>query len=177
MYKSPDETIERLIQQNKLFQQRYKNEAAHHVKGQSPKIAILTCADSRVVPEFIFNVSIGELFVVRLAGNIAVDETVIASLEYAVEHLKVSHLIVLGHSYCGAVKATEQSPDSESLLLREIKESFGLDESNHMQANLNRQLQMLPKRSTTIQKALSDGSLHLVGAIYYVEDGHVEFIS
>ena len=175
MQKQMDETIEKLLKQNKEYKQKYKDVFAHHIEGQSPKIAILTCADSRVIPEFIFNASIGEFFVVRIAGNISVDKTVLASLEYAVEHLHITHLIILAHTYCGAVKAAEQSPNSNNLLLTEIQDSFCLDDKNHVQANLKRQLQMLPKRSKVIQNALSTGSLKLIGAIYYLEDGSVRF--
>ena len=162
-----DEILEELIRKNTEFQKQYKDESAQHVEGQSPKIAILSCADSRVVPEFIFNVPIGDLFVVRIAGNIAVDETVIASLEYAVDHLHISHLIILAHSQCGAVNAAEcAEDDSESLLLSEIQKSFSLDE-NHILANLQRQLSLLPRRSKRIEKALNEKSLKLVGAFYH----------
>lgn len=176
MQTQTDEIIEQLQQKNKQYQHEYKDIFAQHVKGQSPKIAVLTCADSRVIPEFIFNAPIGELFVVRIAGNIAIDETVIASLEYAVDHLNISHLIILGHTHCGAVKAAEETPGSESLLLKEIQDSFCLDETNHVHANLSRQLTLLPKRSKSIQNAISNGSLKLIAAMYYLDDGHVEFL-
>lgn len=176
MSKKQDEILERLTEKNAEFQEKNKEILAQHVKGQSPKIAILTCADSRVIPEFIFNASIGELFVVRVAGNIAVDETVIASLEYAVDHLQVSHLIILSHTHCGAVNAAEQSKDdSTSLLLSEIQESFSL-QTNHILANLQRQLTLLPQRSKRIQKALKQKSLKLIGAVYHLDDGHVDFV-
>ena len=171
-----DETLKELVEKNVEFQQKNKKTLAQHVKGQSPKIAILTCADSRVIPEFIFNASIGELFVVRVAGNIAVDETVIASLEYAVDHLHISHLIILAHTHCGAVNAAEQAENgSPSLLLSEIQESFSLNE-NHILANLQRQLTLLPQRSKSITKALDKKSLKLIGALYHLNDGRVDFV-
>ena len=176
MQTQTDEIMEQLQQKNKKYQHEFKDLFAQHVEGQSPKIAVLTCADSRVVPEFIFNASIGDLFVVRIAGNIAIDETVIASLEYAVDHLNISHLIILGHTHCGAVKAAEETPGSESSLLKEIQESFCLDENNHVHANLTRQLTLLPKRSKSIQDAISNGSLKLIAAMYHLDDGHVEFL-
>jgi len=171
-----NEVISNLKQKNTLYQSDYLDTFSHHIKGQSPEIAILTCADSRVIPEFIFNATLGELFVVRVAGNIAIDETVIASLEYAVNHLAIGHLIIIGHTHCGAVKAAETSPESDSLLLREIQKGFYLDEQNHVKANLTRQLNMLPKRSASINQAINEGSLQLLGAIYHLKDGHVEFI-
>lgn len=173
--KSEDRTINQLIQQNKSFEQQYANEAEKHVLGQHPKIAVLTCADSRVVPEYIFQAKIGQLFVVRVAGNIAVDETVIASLEYAVDHLHVSHLIILGHTHCGAVQAAEDTKETENVLISEIQKSFPTNK-NHILANLNRQLRLLPQRSEIIKNAIEKDKLHLKGAIYSIEDGHVDFI-
>lgn len=175
MNQNHDPVITELQEKNKNFQHEYTSEAEIHVKGQAPKIAVLTCADSRVVPEFIFQAKIGELFVVRVAGNLAVDETVIASLEYAVDHLDISHLIILAHTYCGAVKAAEQAKDTDSLLLSEIQKSFTL-KKDHVLANLNRQLQLLPQRSEIIKKAIEQDSLHLNGAIYHIENGKVDFL-
>jgi len=73
-------------------------------KGQHPFAIVLTCADSRVAPEFIFNQGLGDLFVLRVAGNIA-DPFVLGSMEYAVEHLHVPLIVILGHTKCGAVDA------------------------------------------------------------------------
>ena len=74
------------------------------VKGQHPDTLVITCSDSRVVPEYIFNAKLGELFVIRTAGNV-INEGELATVEYAIEHLKVKHIIVLGHTHCGAVHA------------------------------------------------------------------------
>jgi len=175
MNQNHDPVLMDLHDKNKNFQHEYTPEAETHVKGQAPKIAVLTCADSRVVPEFIFQAKIGELFVVRVAGNVAVDETVIASLEYAVDHLNVSHVIILAHSHCGAVKAAEQAKYTDSLLLSEIQKSFTL-KKDHVLSNLNRQLQLLPQRSEPIRKAMEQDSLHLIGAIYHIENGKVDFL-
>lgn len=75
------------------------------VKGQHPEVLVITCSDSRVVPEFIFNASLGDIFVIRTAGNV-INEGELATVEYAIEHLKVKRIIVLGHTHCGAVHAT-----------------------------------------------------------------------
>ena len=88
-YKHPDETIAR------------RQELA---KGQSPHAVILTCADSRVPPEIVFDQGLGDLFVIRVAGNVAPDAEV-ASIEYAVEHLHTPLVVVMGHQSCGAVGA------------------------------------------------------------------------
>lgn len=79
----------------KLREELYEN-------GQSPKAVVITCSDSRVVPEFIFDVKLGELFVIRNAGNI-VDENVIGNVEFAVSHLNVNYILIMAHEKCGAV--------------------------------------------------------------------------
>ena len=81
-----------------------KNRRDELVKGQHPDTLVITCSDSRVVPEFIFNASLGDIFVIRTAGNV-INEGELATVEYAIEHLKVKHIVVLGHTHCGAVHA------------------------------------------------------------------------
>ena len=73
-------------------------------KGQHPEILVITCSDSRVIPEQIFSANLGELFVIRTAGNV-INEGELATVEYAIEHLKVKHVVVLAHTHCGAVHA------------------------------------------------------------------------
>jgi carbonic anhydrase len=175
MPKESENIITMLQQKNKSFQKKYKNESEMHKKGQAPKIAILTCADSRVIPEYIFQASIGDLFVVRIAGNIAIDETVISSLEYAVDHLHITHLIILGHTCCGAVKVAEQTKETNNALLLEIQKSF-LSQENHILANLTRQLRLLPQRSSSIKHAIEQEKLKLVAALYDIENGSVTFL-
>ena len=170
---SKEDLIQDLKENNKIFAEKNKDDLPKHVKGQSPKIAVLTCADSRVVPEFIFNKSIGEIFVVRVAGNAAVDESVLESLEYAVDHLNVDILLILGHTNCGAVAAAKS--DAKGLLMDEIRASFDLD-SDKIKANLQRQLDMLPQRSRIISNAINQEKLSLIGAIYNLETGIVDFL-
>ena len=99
-------------------------------KGQSPFAIVLSCADSRVPPEVIFNVGLGEVFVVRTAGEV-IDKAVLASIEYGAEHLKTPLLVVMGHETCGAVKtAVETKPGAPSMgpnldaLIGAIKPAF-----------------------------------------------------
>jgi carbonic anhydrase len=175
--KIEDKIIKELKTGNKNYSKINTNILKKFIKKQSPKIAVLTCSDSRVIPEYIFNKSIGQLFVIRVAGNIAIDPTVIQSIEYAVDHLKISHFIILGHTNCGAIKASEESNDDNVVLFNEIKESFHLDNNNHFKANILRQLEMIPKRSDTINKNIKNKNLKLIGALYHIEDGLVEFIT
>src|SRR6185295_14644161 len=83
-------------------------------KGQTPFASVLSCADSRVPPEIIFHTGLGDVFVVRAAGHVP-DRSVLASLEYAAEHLNVPLIMVMGHEMCGAVKAAVETPRGQSL--------------------------------------------------------------
>ncbi|MGV0911656.1 carbonic anhydrase [Martelella sp. FOR1707] len=111
---SPDEAIQRLMDGNARYVANTPNNADHSVTrntraaGQSPFAAIVACADSRVVPELIFDQAPGELFVVRVAGNF-LNEDGIASLEFAAAVLGVQTVMVLGHTSCGAIRATIDS--------------------------------------------------------------------
>ena len=93
----------------------YAEESAALVKGQHPFAVILTCADSRVVPEIFFDQKLGDLFTIRIAGNI-VDAYCLGSIEYAVEHLKAPLVVVAGHSECGAVLAAYQGSEVQGSL-------------------------------------------------------------
>ena len=96
------------------------------VKGQHPKVLVITCSDSRVVPEYIFNAKLGELFVIRTAGNV-INEGELATVEYAIEHLKVERIVVLGHTHCGAVHASIHNEKGRYLdpILNRIKLNIG----------------------------------------------------
>lgn len=90
---------------DKINANQNKKEALHAlIKGQSPFALIVTCSDSRVVPEKIFDCNEGELFVIRSAGNV-INEGELASIEYGIEHLHVPYILILGHTHCGAVHA------------------------------------------------------------------------
>src|ERR1700720_4283792 len=111
---SPDAALELLMKGNKRYAEGesrrhdFKREREALVGGQNPYAAILSCADSRIAPEYAFDSARGDLFVCRVAGNFASDEMV-ASLEYGVTVLKTPLIIVLGHEACGAVDATIKS--------------------------------------------------------------------
>ena len=113
---SPDEALQKLMNGNKNYVENKLTNAAMSdsatrtslAKSQKPYAIILTCSDSRVPPEIIFDKGLGEIFVVRVAGNIP-DPVVLGSIEYAAEHLGSSLIMVLGHERCGAVTATVDS--------------------------------------------------------------------
>ena len=96
------------------------------VNGQHPEVLVITCSDSRVVPEMIFNCSLGDIFVIRTSGNV-INEGELATVEYAIEHLKVKRIIVLGHTHCGAVHASIHNEKGRYLdhILNRIKLNIG----------------------------------------------------
>jgi len=174
---SQPKEIERLVMGNRRFIEKYSYELEKHVTGQKPYAAILTCSDSRVPPELIFNVGLGEIFVVRDAGNVAMGASVIGSLEYAVEQLHVPLLLVMGHTCCGALNAAEKGPGDGSnvgIIVDEIRCCFG--SQDNLRENVKRQMKILLLRSSAIAEAVNNGKLQIQGAIYHLEDGKVEFL-
>ena len=96
------------------------------VKGQKPPVLVITCSDSRVSPEEVFSLGLGYLFVIRTAGNV-INEGELATVEYAIEHLKVKRIVVLGHTHCGAVHATIKNEKGQYLdpILNRIRKNIG----------------------------------------------------
>lgn len=147
---------------------------------QKPPVAILSCADSRVPPELIFKRTLNEIFVVRVAGNVA-DTFDLASLEYAVAHGWIRLLVVMGHSRCGAVDAAlkDADPGTPSLLalVTRIRESFP---PNHpplteaIKRNAHASAVWLPAHSEVIANAVKNHKLKIIAAYYDFGSGLVE---
>ena len=133
------------------------------VKGQHPDTLVITCSDSRVVPEFIFNASLGELFVIRTAGNV-INEGELATIEYAIEHLKVKHIVVLGHTHCGAIHASINNEKGRYLdpILNRIKLNIGniCDELEASRINAIKEVEFIkekfPQFEGTIEAKIYD---------------------
>ena len=151
------------------------------VGGQKPFAGILTCSDSRIVPELIFDTGIGELFVIRVAGNIA-NPSSIASIEYAVAHLNVKLIVVLGHQNCGAVTAAlAANDDGKNLkhLLSFIQPAIidsgskHVDDVSHVHAKLTAEKLIID--SSIIAKAINNDALKVIPAYYSLESGQVDF--
>lgn len=149
--------------------------------GQTPWAIVLSCADSRVAPELTFDTGLGELFVIRVAGNIANTET-IASIEYAVANLGTKVIVVLGHQSCGAVTAAMKGGDlgyNLNILLAQINPAVNAMPEGKVDdvVRCNAQLvaQELAARSPIIREALDDG-LVIKPAFYSLEDGSVDFL-
>ena len=143
--------------------------------GQSPYAIVITCSDSRVVPEDIFTAGIGELFVIRVAGNV-MDHHQLGSVEYGVEHLGCKLVVVLGHDHCGAVGAAIHDEPSGFVkyITDEIRRAIG-DEKDDFRASCLNVKQSVSVISESL--GLKDGDEgSVVGAIYHIEDGAVEFL-
>ena len=157
-------------------------------KGQTPFASVLSCADSRVPPEVIFHTGLGDLFVVRAAGQVT-DKSVLASLEYAAEHLHSPLIVVMGHESCGAVKAAAETPATTSLgvnldyLLKAIRPSVAATasepEATRLRAailkNVEETLNDVVEGSPILKKMLDEGEIGAVGAYYELGSGRVHF--
>ena len=149
-----------------------------YLHGQHPYAIVVTCSDSRVIPESIFSAGIGDLFVIRLAGNV-IDDHQLGSIEYAAGHLGCHLIVVLGHTHCGAVDAAMNSDPKGyiNFITDEIKRAIG-DEKNERKAcekNVWQSIQMI-EHSLEIHHIEDEIGLRVVGAMYDIETGKVEFI-
>jgi carbonic anhydrase len=188
----PDVALKKLMAGNQRFvqhQPQYPHQTAARLQevamAQHPFATILTCADSRVPAEILFDQGIGDIFDIRIAGNIATPEA-IGSIEYAVELLGTPVLMVLGHERCGAVTAAVQnqplpgdiSTFVEAILpaVQRVKNKPGDAVDNAVAANVTYQIEQL-QRSDLIQKRVRSGQLKVVGGRYDLDLGKVTMIS
>lgn len=144
-------------------------------EGQSPYAIVITCSDSRVIPEGIFSAGIGEIFVIRVAGNV-MDKHQLGSVEYAADHLGCKLVVVLGHSQCGAVGAAISSEPSGYVkyITDEIRKAIG-DEKDEMKACcLNVEQSVSVIRDSL--KYQGDSDVKVCGAVYHIDSGKVEFL-
>ena len=189
-----NKALEQLRAGNQRFTATLAEQRAALVKGQAPVAVVLACADSRVPVETVFDQTLGDLFVVRVAGNIATP-TQIGSIEFAATRLGARLVVVLGHSHCGAVAATldvlasESGVDSPNLgeiaaaiapAVSPILARHGGDSESAMDeavtANVRANVERLREGSAVLRAMLDNGSLRLVGAEYSLESGAVRFL-
>jgi carbonic anhydrase len=183
---SPDAALQELLSGNQRFAANQLTSIEHDlailkdktVAKQEPFAAVLSCADSRVPVELVFDQTIGHVFVTRVAGNLVTPE-IIGSLEYGVAILGVKTLLVLGHSGCGAVKAAMKAdtvPGQISALykhLRQAVEQSGGDFDKAIKANTKIQADLLRTSSTVIRDAVKTGKLKVEAAVYDLATGKV----
>lgn len=158
-------------------------------KGQKPFAVIVGCSDSRVPPEVVFDQGLGDPFIVRLAGNV-VDDAALASIEYAIDHLGVPLIVVLGHERCGAVAAAVEAVDKKAkphghlpALVKTLKPA--VDETrgqsgnwmdNAVHANIRLVTYKLRASKPVLAPAVKAGKVKVVSAYYDLDDGKVNFI-
>lgn len=189
---TPFEGYEQLVEGNKRF---INNLKAHHdhlelinqtSEGQHPFAVILSCMDSRTSVELVFDQGLGDLFSIRVAGNI-VNEDILASIEYAVKYVGSKVLMVLGHTECGAINSAKKGVTDGHLtqLLRRIQPAISKamlrDGANHLfcdnvaYANVENSLEEILTRSDIVMELFKKGQIGLVGGVYNVENGQVDF--
>ena len=189
---NPDAGIEALTQGNQRFSQQKKKKANSGVfrlrevaKGQKPFAAVLGCADSRVPVEILFDQGLGELFVVRVAGNVATPEE-IGSLEFGTAVLGAKVVMVLGHERCGAVDAAikdQPVPGKIGSILTHIKPAVTASENqsgdrlrNATIANIKNQITEL-QGSPVLADLIKAGSLKIIGGFYDLDTGMVTTVA
>jgi carbonic anhydrase len=192
---SPDAALARLMEGNKRYVQGvarrhdFKHEREPLTRGQNPFAAILSCADSRIAPEYCFDSGRGDLFVCRVAGNFANDES-IASFEYAVHVLATPLILVLGHDSCGAVDATIKSikdnttlpghlPSLVAALAPAVKDVLGEPGdtlANAIRRNVVRTMQTFAAATPILSAAVAEKKLLVVGGVYDLAAGKVSMV-
>jgi len=195
---SPQTAWQRLVQGNKRFGsgdvQAFLKNLAEEIHpgarmallgGQKPYAIILTCSDSRVAPEILFDEGLGLLFVIRVAGNV-VDPHVLGTIEYAVEHLHSILLVVMGHQFCGAVNAAVAGGDPPGSIgslitsiapAAEIAKKGGAEPAKILEEavkhNVRNMKVEIMNRSAIVNERVKAGTLGLMGAEYNLETGFV----
>lgn len=189
---SPDDALQKLMEGNQRFvqhQPQYPDQTAARLQevaqAQHPFATVLSCADSRVPAEIIFDQGIGDIFDVRIAGNISTPES-LGSIEYAVVLLGTPVLMVLGHERCGAVTAAVQNESLPGEIgsfvkailpaVERIKDQAGDTINNAVTANVQYQIEQL-KRSPLLTERLQSGKLKIVGGRYDLDTGTVTMVA
>jgi carbonic anhydrase len=193
---SPDAALERLRQGNTRYvdglalRHDFKHEREALAGGQNPYAAVLSCADSRIAPEYAFDSGRGDLFVCRVAGNFANTDS-IASLEYAVAVLGVPLILVLGHDSCGAVDATIKSLKDDKPLpghmpslvegiapaVKTVLPQGGDTLGKAIRQNVLDNVAKLSAATPILSAAVEQHKLKVVGGVYGLKDGRVEIVS
>jgi len=190
-----DQAISRLVEGNARFasgKAMHPDQSAERraevVSSQHPFAVVLSCSDSRIPPEVIFDQGIGDIFVVRTAGQV-IDDVALGSIEYAVEHLSAPLIVVLGHDSCGAVNATVQGGKAEGHIVSLVdaikpavdearKKIKSQDQLLSISIDIN--IKNIAKSLTSSEPILSEyireGKLKVVGARYHLDSGKMEMI-
>jgi carbonic anhydrase len=187
-----EEALTRLTEGNKRFSSgkaSHPNQGierrAEATKGQKPFAVVVGCSDSRIPPEIIFDQGIGDLFIIRVAGNV-VDDIALGSIEYAAEHLGARLIVVLGHSKCGAVTATVQGGEAHGHMgsivkaiqpaVDKAKDRPGDLTDNSIRMNVQMVVQTIADSKPVLAPMVEAGSITVIGAYYDIGSGKVEMV-
>lgn len=194
---TPDQALERLMQGNERYTQNAMNARGFEATraalatGQNPFACVLSCADSRVSPEFCFDEERGDLFVTRVAGNY-VNTPLLASLEYAVAVLNAPLIMVLGHTQCGAIGAAIDAEENNtgfpghiqsitSALAPAVRKAKAGKPADMMDAttreNIRLNVAALQQSTPLLRQHVEQGKLKVVGGLYHLKTGKVEMLS
>jgi carbonic anhydrase len=192
---SPDAAFDRLMAGNARYvegiskRHDFTHEREPLAGGQNPFAGVLSCADSRIAPEYCFDVARGDVFVCRVAGNFASDD-IIASFEYAVAVLNTPFILVLGHDACGAVDATIKSLKDGTTLpghlpalvtaltsaVNAVKDQPGDKLDNAIKKNVTQTIDRLKSASSILGDAVNAKKLRISGGVYKLKSGKVELL-
>jgi carbonic anhydrase len=193
---SADEALKLLMDGNRRYvegrsrRHDFTHEREALTTGQNPYAGILSCADSRIAPEYAFDSGRGDLFVCRVAGNFANDD-VIASFEYSIAVLNTPLLMVLGHRACGAIDAAIKSIKDGTTLpghlpslvtalspaVKAVADLSGNTLDNAIKQNVILNVEKLKNATPIIDRAVAEKKVRIVGAVYNLDDGRVELLS
>lgn len=189
---TPSQGYEILVEGNKRFMNNLKSDHDHLEminetrEGQFPFAVILSCMDSRTSVELIFDQGLGDLFSIRVAGNI-VNNDILASIEYAIKYVGSKVLMVLGHTECGAIKSAKDGVTDGHIteLLKRIQPSISKallrDDQHHLfndnvaYANVENSLEEILTRSEIVKQMFEKGQIGIVGGVYNIDNGQVDF--
>ena len=188
---SPDLAIEMLKDGNQRFLDKKEQEKDLHIQvnetsdGQFPYAVVLSCIDSRVPVELVFDQGIGDVFSARVAGNI-INEDILGSIEYACGVAGSKAILVLGHTKCGAVTSACKGVELGNITallskikpaIAEVKERDGdLEVEEVTQANVHQSIKEIRDKSEILADLENEGKIKIVGAVYHVEDGRVSYL-
>ncbi len=187
-----DQALQKLREGNERFaasKPSHPNQSARRrsevLAGQKPFAVIVGCSDSRIPPEILFDQGIGDLFVIRVAGNI-VDDVALGSIEYAVDHLGTPLVVILGHGKCGAVTAAAQGGEAHghigsivTAIAPAVAQAKGLPGDlvdNAIRANIDLVAGQIRAAAPIITEALKAGKVRVVGAYYHIDSGKVDIL-
>ena len=187
---SPDKAVEMLKEGNQRFLDKNAQDRDLHIQvqntsdGQFPYAVVLSCIDSRVPVELVFDQGVGDIFSARVAGNI-INEDILGSIEYACGVAGSKAILVLGHTKCGAVTSACKGVELGNItaLLSKVKPAIAnvqerdgeVEVEEVTKANVHQSIKEIREKSSILADLETEGKIKIVGAVYHVEDGRVTY--